>query len=144
MEYVLFHIAYSVSQVAQSGAAPMTLTAIHHVQITVPPADEAAAREFYLGVLGLPEIPKPDSLKGRGGFWMQFGPTQIHVGVEDGFDRRTTKAHVAYQVSDVKHWRGKLEAVGCKVLESIPIPGYERFETRDPFGNRVEFIQPLA
>jgi hypothetical protein len=24
----------------------------------------------------------------------------------------------------------------------VPIPGYDRFEFRDPFGNRVEFIRP--
>ena len=28
-------------------------------------------------------------------------------------------------------------------LESIPIPGHDRFECRDPFGNRLEFIQAL-
>jgi hypothetical protein len=26
----------------------------------------------------------------------------------------------------------------------VPIPGYERFEFRDPFGNRVEFIQAVG
>jgi len=71
---------------------------IHHVQITVGPGDEAAARVFYCGVLGLSEVDKPDSLKGRGGFWVESGGQQIHVGVEEGVDRRRTKAHVAYQV----------------------------------------------
>jgi hypothetical protein len=26
-------------------------------------------------------------------------------------------------------------------MESIPLPGHDRFEFRDPFGNGVEFIQ---
>lgn len=43
---------------------------IHHVQITFPKDAEEAAKAFYCGVLQLPEIEKPDSLKGHGGFWL--------------------------------------------------------------------------
>ena len=100
---------------------------IHHVQITVPEGQEDDARAFYCGVLGLAEAPKPE----------------VHVGTEAGVDRAATKAHLAYKVSDIGRWRQTLEAHGIAVLESIPIPGCARFEFRDPFGNRVELIQPL-
>jgi catechol 2,3-dioxygenase-like lactoylglutathione lyase family enzyme len=116
---------------------------VHHVQITVGKGQEEAARRFYCEVLGLPEIEKPDALKPRGGFWLQVGDWQVHVGVEDGVDRPATRAHVAYQVDDVEAWRPRLLAAGAQILESVPIPGYRRFEFRDPFGNRVEFIQPV-
>jgi len=119
------------------------ITAIHHVQITVAAADVAAARDFYCGVLGLPEVAKPESLAGRGGLWVQVGDRQLHVGVEEGIERRRTKAHVAYQVGDLAAWRERLAAAGTPALESVPIPGFDRFECRDPFGNRLEFIQPL-
>lgn len=119
------------------------INGIHHVQITIERADEPAARAFYCGVLGLPEIEKPASLKGRGGLWVQVGDRQLHIGVEDGIDRARTKAHVAYQVDDLRAWRERLAAAGIPALASVPIPGYERFECRDPFGNRMEFIQPL-
>lgn len=119
------------------------ITGIHHVQITVAAADVAAAHAFYCGALGLAEVDKPDSLRGRGGFWVWAGDRQLHVGTEEGIDRARTKAHVAYQVDDVAAWRERLEAAGIIVLESVPIPGYDRFECRDPFGNRLEFIQPL-
>ena len=119
------------------------INGIHHVQITISSADEAAARGFYVDLLGLPEVEKPDSLKGRGGFWVQAGDRQLHVGVEEGVDRRRTKAHVAYQVSDLPAWRERLGSAGIPALESVPIPGFDRFECRDPFGNRLEFIQPL-
>ena len=115
---------------------------VHHVQITVGKGQEAAARRFYCGVLGLAEIEKSEALKARGGFWLQVGDRQVHVGVEDGVDRAATKAHVAYQVDDVEAWRGRLLAEGIEILESVAIPGYARFEFRDPFGNRVEFIAP--
>jgi catechol 2,3-dioxygenase-like lactoylglutathione lyase family enzyme len=121
----------------------MSIRRINHVQITVPKGAEDAARAFYCGVLGLPEIAKPKSLAGRGGLWLAIGDQQIHVGTEDGFDRLTTKGHVAYEVDDVPYWRDRLVAAGLTLADSVPIPGFERFETRDPFGNRIEFIQPL-
>jgi catechol 2,3-dioxygenase-like lactoylglutathione lyase family enzyme len=118
----------------------MIIKRIHHVQVTVPRADEAAARDFYCSLLGLPEIEKPDSLKPRGGFWVLVGDRELHVSVEDGVDRAATKAHLAYQVDDLEAWRMRLTAAGVKMAESMPIPGFDRFECRDPFGNRLEFI----
>lgn len=120
------------------------ITAIHHVQITIPPGAEQTARAFYCGVLALPEITKPASLVARGGFWVQIGALQLHIGTEAGVDRLSTKAHVTYAVSDVALWRAKIVEEGLPVLESVPIPGYARFECRDPFGNRLEFIQAIG
>jgi catechol 2,3-dioxygenase-like lactoylglutathione lyase family enzyme len=80
-------------------------------------------------------------LEGRGGLWLQVGDRQVHVGVEDGVDRVATKAHIAYEVIDLARWRAEFAGLGIAVVESIPIPGYDRFEFRDPFGNRVEFLQ---
>jgi catechol 2,3-dioxygenase-like lactoylglutathione lyase family enzyme len=121
----------------------MKILGIHHAQITVPKGEEAAAREFYCKFLGLPEIEKPPSLKSRGGFWVEIGDRQLHIGVEDNVNRSATKAHLAYEVDDVTAWRKKLFEHGIQPLDSIPIEGFDRFEFRDPFGNRVEFIQPI-
>lgn len=120
----------------------MTIRRIHHVQITIPAGEEAAARAFYCDVLGLAEMDKPESLRHRGGFWLQLGDLQVHVGTETGVDRFQTKAHIAYQVDDLDGWRTRLAAAGVRIDESIVIPGYVRFECRDPFGNRIELIQP--
>ncbi len=119
----------------------MMLTGIHHVQITIPEGQEPAARQFYCGLLGLDEIEKPEALKPNGGFWLQLGNIQIHVGTECGVDRSKTRAHVAYEVTDIESWRTKLEAAGVVLINTQPIPGLLRFELRDPFGNRVEFIE---
>ena len=35
------------------------------------------------------------------------------------------------------------EQAGVKIKEAIPIPGVERFDIHDPFGNRLEFMQRL-
>jgi catechol 2,3-dioxygenase-like lactoylglutathione lyase family enzyme len=117
---------------------------IHHAQITIPTGQEAAARKFYCELMGLKEIDKPKALKARGGLWLGVGDLQVHIGVESGGDRAGTKAHLAYQVTDIATWRDRLEKAGVTILDSVAIPGFERFEFRDPFGNRVEFIQPLA
>ena len=119
------------------------ISAVHHVQVSIPIGSEEAARAFYIGLLGLREVPKPDALAGRGGFWLELDGFQIHFGTEDDIDRARSKAHVAYLVTDLENWREKLVEAGCVIMDGIPIPGYCRFEFRDPFGNRVEFLESL-
>lgn len=117
---------------------------LHHAQITIPAGTEEKGKRFYCGTLGLAEKEKPESLKGRGGFWLEVGDREVHVGTEEGFDRLTTKAHLAYQVDDISHWRNVLGRHDIQIIEGVPIPGFDRFEFRDPFGNRVEMIQMVS
>ncbi|MBD7984380.1 VOC family protein [Sporosarcina sp. Sa2YVA2] len=116
---------------------------LHHAQITIPIGAEEEGKQFYCDLLGLEEIEKPDSLKGRGGFWLKVGDREVHVGTEDGFDRLLTKAHLAYLVDDISYWKNVLEKQGIKPIGGVPIPGFVRFEFKDPFGNRVEMIQEI-
>jgi catechol 2,3-dioxygenase-like lactoylglutathione lyase family enzyme len=119
------------------------IAGVDHVQITVPTDAVEEARAFYCGLLGLSEIEKPSALQKRGGFWLQVRDRQVHVGIEEGVERRATKAHVAYSVTGLAEWRSRLETAKVEILDAIPIPGFNRFEFRDPFGNRVEFIEPI-
>jgi len=121
----------------------MTINEIHHIQVTIPRAAEEQGRQFYCRLLGLQEIEKPAVLGDRGGFWVQVGNRQVHVGVEDGVERTATKAHIAYQVTDLAEMRKRLEENGIAIQEDVPLPGLKRFQIRDPFGNKIEFIQPL-
>lgn len=118
-----------------------TIKGLHHAQISIPKGAEVAGKAFYCHVLGLPEIEKPEALQARGGFWLQVGDRQVHVGTEDDVERHATRAHLAYEVDDIDTWRAKLEEHGIKISEAVPIPGHKRFEFRDPFGNRVELTQ---
>lgn len=120
------------------------IVGLHHAQITVPDGAEEAAREFYCGLLGMQKVPKSESLRGRGGIWVSAGAHVVHIGTEDGVDRHRTKAHLAYEVADSNLWREKLEDAAVEILAGVPIPGFERFELRDPFGNRVELIQAVS
>ena len=119
------------------------LVNIHHVQIIIPVGAEQQAREFYCGLLGLLEVPKPDELAGRGGIWLEVGALQVHIGTEEGVARINSRAHVAYEVTGLDAWRHKLETTGSEILDGVPIPHYRRFEFRDPFGNRVEFLERI-
>jgi catechol 2,3-dioxygenase-like lactoylglutathione lyase family enzyme len=119
----------------------MRIERINHVQISVPVGSEDDVRRFYCDILGLQEVPKPASLQGRGGLWLTVGEQAIHFGTEDVAGRAASKRHVAFEVEDLEDARRTLEHAGLKILEGIPIPDYDRFEFRDPFGNRIELMQ---
>src|SRR5687768_3960131 len=74
--------------------------AIHHVNVTVPRPLEDAAKHFYGVVMGLTEVPKPESSRGRGGAWYQLGPVQLHLSVEEGAGE-LSKRHICYTVVDL-------------------------------------------
>ena len=118
----------------------MKVIGVNHVQVNVSAAELPAAREFYLGFLGMKEIPRPPVFRSDG-FWFHAGDREMHIGVEENVDRLATRAHVAYEVTDLAGWRAKVEAARLPIKDQPKIPGYERFHFRDPFGNNVELIQ---
>jgi catechol 2,3-dioxygenase-like lactoylglutathione lyase family enzyme len=115
---------------------------IDHVQLSMPAGGEASVRAFYGGILGLSEIPKPPELAARGGAWFRCGPLQLHLGVESDF-RPARRAHPALLVSDLAETIAALTAAGFEVkYDSVAIEGFDRAFTADPFGNRIELLQP--
>ena len=113
---------------------------LHHVQLAVPAGAEAACRAFYVGVLGLTEVPKPPVLAARGGLWVRAGTLELHLGVEDDF-RPARKAHPGILVSDVDALAERLAAAGVAVRWDGDFPGHRRCYADDPVGNRLEFLQ---
>jgi len=120
---------------------PGRLLGYHHVQLAMPPGEEDAAIAFYGGVLGLDEVPKPPELADRGGVWFRTGDLEVHLGVEEGF-QPAMKAHPAFLVEDLERMRARVEMSGYKVIESEQFSGFRRVHVRDPFGNRLELIEP--
>jgi catechol 2,3-dioxygenase-like lactoylglutathione lyase family enzyme len=118
-------------------------TGIHHVQVAMPRGGEDRARRFYGDLLGFPEIPKPANLLGRGGVWFQTANLQLHIGVDKSF-MPATKAHIAYQVENLEAFRARLVAAGVVITDDEPLPGFDRFYVDDPFGNRVEILEPFS
>ena len=118
------------------------LNRLHHAEIIIPRGREAQAREFYCGFLGLVEIPKPAEVSSKGGLWLQLGDNQIHLSIEDGYDPARTRVHLAYEVSDLSYLERVLKDHGFELSRSAPIAGFIRGTFRDPFGNRIELLQP--
>ncbi len=118
------------------------LTGIHHIQLAMPLGEEDAGRRFYGDLLGLPEIPKPSELAPRGGIWFRSGELEVHLGVERQDFRPATKAHPAFLVAGLDELRARLEEAGYRIDEDVELDGYRRFHVRDPFGNRLELVEP--
>ena len=114
---------------------------LQHVQLAIPPGSEDACREFYVGTLGLTEVPKPPALAVRGGMWLRAGSVEIHLGVEDDF-RPAKKAHPAFVVTDFDGLVARLTARGIEIRWDDGIAGTRRFHASDNVGNRLEFIAP--
>jgi catechol 2,3-dioxygenase-like lactoylglutathione lyase family enzyme len=121
----------------------MGIRGIDHVQLAMPAGGEDDARAFYDGVLGIPEKPKPPHLAARGGCWFAADGVELHLGVEDGF-RPARKAHPALLVDDLTALVRRLGEAGVDVVQDEPLPGYDRVYVADPFGNRLELLEPTA
>ena len=120
----------------------MSVIALHHVLLAMPPNREAEARAFYQDVLGIPEVPKPSNLATRGGCWFERGALMLHLGVEPDF-RPARKAHPALLVEDLPALVRRIAEAGFTVAVDEPLEGYERVFVNDPFGNRIELLEPL-
>lgn len=121
----------------------MGVVAIDHVQLAMPAGGESAAVGFYQGLLGIPEVAKPAHLAARGGCWFERGVLKVHLGVEADF-RAARKAHPALVVRDLPALVSRLRDAGVAVRDDEPLEGYERVYVDDPFGNRIELLEPLA
>jgi catechol 2,3-dioxygenase-like lactoylglutathione lyase family enzyme len=120
----------------------MTVLGLHHVEVAGPPGCEEDARAFYVGVLGLEELVKPEPLRARGGCWFRAGENELHVGIEDPFVP-ARKAHPALVVSDLDAMRSRLVADAIHYEDDRLIEGVDRLYTHDPFGNRLELRQAV-
>lgn len=122
----------------------MGAVALDHMQLAMPRGAEDEAREFYVGLLGLVERPKPPVLAARGGCWFALPGSasavgEIHLGVEEPF-APARKAHPGLLVDDLDELLAALARAGLPYTPDDSIEGVRRGHTADPFGNRVELI----
>ena len=112
---------------------------LQHVSIPRPPGSDAAARAFFGDLLGLEEIPPPNSLTSMDVIWFKAGDgAELHVFLEEPLDDPSDR-HFCLVVDDVKAVRRKLTEAGHAPYDVQRIPGRPRFFCRDPFGNIIEF-----
>jgi hypothetical protein len=76
----------------------------------------------------------------RGGAWFERGAPKIHLGVESDFGP-ARKAHPALLVVDLEALM--LKEHNIDVIDDEPLEGYLRVYVADPFGNRIELMEPV-
>lgn len=121
----------------------MTIVYLQHVQVNVREGLEADSRRFYRDLIGLEEMPRPQSLSdaGRNGMWFRVGSDQeLHVFLNPDEAHTPGSQHPALIVDDLGSLRERIAAAGYETEDAIPIDGRQRFFTRDPGGNRLEFL----
>jgi catechol 2,3-dioxygenase-like lactoylglutathione lyase family enzyme len=119
----------------------MQVLVLDHVQLAMPVGREDEARAFYQETLGIPEVDKPPHLAARGGCWFERGALKVHLGVERDFVA-ARKAHPAFVVDGLCELVARLDRAGYRVSEDQPLEGYDRIYVDDPFGNRIELMEP--
>lgn len=110
---------------------------LSHIKVTMPKGGEEIARSFYAGLLGLREVPKPETIRHRGGVWFETGGLDVHVSVEEQRNGPDALRHFGLECADVAGLRAKLQAAGIATEDGRPVP-WRRFFVHDPFGIRIE------
>jgi len=124
--------------------------AIDHVTLVV--SDLERSREFYAGLLGMEEKPRPDF--GFPGAWFQAGTTQIHLNIQSDeagtagltYDAQsiTRALHVAFVVEDANQSAEVLRARGVEIIagpRNRP-DGAIQLYILDPDGHQIEITSP--
>ncbi|MET8999793.1 VOC family protein [Amycolatopsis sp. NPDC004169] len=120
----------------------MTIT---HVQfLTLPVADHARARDFYVGKLGFEAL--VDHRTPQGGRFVMVAPKGAQTGVVLT-DQQVTGVepgprHFQLQTTDVDAEVAALRATGVTVGEPQPQPWGRATSFRDPDGHTIGLLEP--
>jgi catechol 2,3-dioxygenase-like lactoylglutathione lyase family enzyme len=122
------------------------IVGLDHVNLLIDTADDALdrARAFYQELLGLEPLERPANTdSGRPGAWYKCGVQQLHLSTENDASiiNKASRRHPAFRVSDLDALRERLQKAGVEIIAGNRFPGQERFFVRDPWANRLEFVQ---
>lgn len=110
---------------------------VHHVSLIV--GDLAVAEAFYVDVLGLERLPRPDF--GIEGAWLGAGDRQVHL-VVLGDAPEDKGQHFAFRVDDLDAAIAHLTEHGITTSDVFDTPVGRQVAFHDPFGNGLELNQP--
>ena len=122
---------------------------LDHVNLLIDADNDALsrARTFYEGLLGLEPLERPANTdSGNPGAWYRCGVQQLHLTTEKDASsvNKKSRRHPAFRVANLEALRQKLESAGVEIIAGSRFPGQERFFVRDPWGNRLEFVERSA
>ncbi|HEV7297856.1 MAG TPA: VOC family protein [Tepidisphaeraceae bacterium] len=124
----------------------MKITGTHHVALCTPNFEQTC--KFYIETLGLKQV---GSFSGRNIIFVDAGPTTIEI-IErlEPMDRaRQGWVHFAFEVPDIDAAYAELTGKGIafhiepKLFPEIN-PAVRLAFFKDPDGNELELVQPLA
>ena len=124
-------------------ARPATdaVRAVDHVQLPLPLGGSPQARVFYEQLLGLRELRDPASDRpGALHYSLSWGRLDLREGHYTGV---APQAHLALRVSGLAAIALRLRRAGI-VVDDAPLFDAGRLYVIDPFGNRLELIEPHA
>jgi glyoxylase I family protein len=107
---------------------------VHHVSINV--GDLAAARRFYVDLLGFTERTDRPDFVGVPGAWLDVGGQQVHLIVGEVPPR--LGQHYAVLVPDLDAAVAAMRDRGVRVSDPVEVGTNLQSFTRDPSGNMVE------
>ena len=118
---------------------------LHHTFHTIPFDRVGELRQFYSGVLGLPEIPKSVALGDMNVVWFGVGEDHLHFGIDDTWELGHAAHHIAIWFEDLRPVLARLNEAGYEInrLDDFPDYKYRRLYTNDPFGRRIEMVTSL-
>ena len=119
---------------------------LDHVNLPIDAGDDALvkARAFYQELLGLEPLERPANTdSGRPGAWYQCGLQQLHLTIEKDASsvNKASGRHPAFRVRNLEALHRRLKTAGVEIIAGNRFPGQERFFVRDPWGNRLEFVE---
>ena len=120
----------------------MSVQGVDHIQLPIPIGAAAQARAFYEGLLGLPEVRDPE-LDKPGTLRFSLGWQRLDLS-EGRYTGVAPQAHIALRVHGLHNLTTALHHAGLRV-DVAPLPdGEPRIYVEDPFGNRLELIEPVS
>jgi catechol 2,3-dioxygenase-like lactoylglutathione lyase family enzyme len=128
-----------LSQPTSASGHGDAIRAVDHVQLPLPLGGSAQARAFYERLLGLrelrdPALDRPGALR----YALGWGRLDLSEGIYAGV---APQAHLALRVVGLATIVRRLRQAGVAVDEA-PMLDAERAFVVDPFGNRLELIEP--
>ncbi len=139
-----------MNQTTATETAPIQVKHIDHVTLIVKDLDRS--RDFYVGLLGMQEVPRPGF--SFDGSWFQAGATQIHLILEhdqsspaglpapDDRAAATRTHHFAFEVDDAYKAAEVLKQHGIPLHSEPKLrpDGFVQTFCIDPDGHTVELF----
>lgn len=119
---------------------------LDHVNLLIDATDGAlpSARAFYRELLGFEPIERPANTdSGYLGAYYRCGAQQLHLTTDKDASTvsKASRRRPAFRLASLEVLRQRLETAGVEIGAGNRFPGQGRFFVRDPWGNRLEFVE---